>query len=301
MLAVSGCMASRASDPATPGHSSRRLGQMQAEILLTTTPASLRQKWWLFRAEQQLDAQCMQNLGFKYLVTSPGLQPSANALTADAIDLGHPASYGVSVLPTAKSGRAAEDQYVSSLRGPLQARYDNSLEGSPSALAPLRLPSGADGSYSTGGCIGSVRKELYGSVRAAFEDSLFPQDVTNLFMRFLTSSRPYASALGAWQKCMASDGLKFASPDAAIASIQALAATPGTSASGLTRRETMVASTDAACDARTHLRALKSAERIKFVQQLPESLVSQLQGIYVTHQEAVNNALRAMDTTPGRM
>lgn len=300
MLVVSGCTA-RAASPqssraASPYPASRpsHVEETVAEALLTTTPSSLRQRWYLFSAEQQLDAQCMRNLELKYLITSPGPEPSAKVITTDTIDDDHASSYGVSVLQTTESGIPAEDEYVNSLPGSVRARYDDALEGTGNAQATLRLPSGATGSYSTGGCIGSVRKKIYGSVRGALEDTLVPQDMANLFVQFLRSDRPYLSALTGWKKCMSSNGLDFSSPDAAIASIQALAATRGTSAAELSKREGTVASTDVECDAATHLRRSKSAARIQFVRRQPEWVLSQLQTIYVTRENAVQLALRVL-------
>ncbi len=74
IAAVPGCASHRVQRPVTPMRADpvdRDIpGQeMAAEILLTSDAASLRQKWYLFRAEQALDAQCMQRLGFRYLVT----------------------------------------------------------------------------------------------------------------------------------------------------------------------------------------------------------------------------------------
>jgi len=281
---------------------------MAAEILLTSDAASLRQKWYLFRAEQALDAQCMQRLGFRYLVTSPGPEPSTRTVTEDAVSSSYPATYGVPAMlsgaighssgnssGTTQSGQPPEDRYIDSLREPVRTRYLSALEGTPGVVATLRLPSGAAGTYTSGGCVGYVRKRLYGSVRAALEDPLVPQDMTRLLGIFLNSYHPFLSALHAWRQCMASAGWRFATPEAAIESVQILAA-KGASQAEMDRRQIPIADADVGCDARSHLRMHTSEARIKFVRQQPRQILAELQGIYITRERAVRRALQVLSS-----
>jgi hypothetical protein len=178
----------------------------------------------------------------------------------------------------------------------MQARYVNALEGSSSADATLRLPSGAVGTYSTGGCVGQVRRQLYGSVRSAFEDPLVPHDMRYLLGIFLNSDRPYLSALHAWRQCMSAARWDFATPEAAIKSIQMLAATTGASPAEIDSRQVAIAGVDVSCDARSHLRMRISEARAQFARRQPSQIIAQLQRIYITREQAFRLALRVLSS-----
>lgn len=293
--AVPGCAAHRAqsvapvnSDQSGPVNASQRAA---ATALLTSDVASLRQRWYLFSAEQLLDALCMHRLGLRYLITSPGPEPITSTITEDAVGSGHPATYGVTPIPAGY--RPPEDRYVYSLPGPVRARYVTALEGPARARGTLRLPDGQAGTYPTGGCVAAARRELYGSVRAALADPLVPQAMTRLFGVFLSSYHPYLAALHAWHQCMTAAGWHFATPQAAIESIQTLALR-GVSRAELARRQAAVASADVTCNARTGLRTRTSEARTTFVAQQPRQLLQELQGIYVTRQRAMRMALKVL-------
>jgi hypothetical protein len=193
-------------------------------------------------------------------------------------------------------GEPAEDRYVAGLAPGQRARYSALLNGSTSAVGTFTLPSGAVVGYETGGCLGAARQALFGSVRVQALDDLYPQDVEHRFATFRASNGAYESALRSWRSCMAAAGWRLASPQAAIQAIQALAAKPGTSQSELTSRQTRAATADAACNARSGLRARVADALAVFVRKLPGAEVLQLQRIYLSRRRAASVAVRDLPT-----
>ncbi len=226
-----------------------------ASAVLVSDAASLRQRWRLFGAQQELDQRRMRGLGLRYVITSAGPEPSAGVITADVLGSGSSPGYGIAPGPgEGAAGLPAEDRYVRSLSGAAQARYVVALDGPDDRTAPLTLPSGANGTYTTGGCVARARARLYGDVRSAMEDTLVPQDVDQQFDHALAGDHAYQGALGRWRSCMAEGGRKAKAPADLIRSLQAEAARSAPSALAPTRRtrppQTGVATHAAACGRR---------------------------------------------------
>jgi hypothetical protein len=291
--AVSGCGSHRtqrsgaAAGPATAA----------AAAVLTVDAGSVHDRWLLFRAEQVLDARCMRAQGLQYLVTDPGPEPTAGVVTTDA--LGHishgshatPLTYGVTAVA---SGQPAEDHYVQTLPDPVRTRYLDALNGPQTPRFTMRLPSGATGSYTTGGCVGQARAELYGSVRAALADTLVPQDLRNSFAASRRSPHQPDAAARTWKDCMAAAGWPGVnSPQAAIDSVRSMAAR-GTSQPDLDARQTAMATADARCDASCHLRTTTNQARTTYLTHQPPKVLTTLQNLALTHHQALQTANRAL-------
>jgi hypothetical protein len=287
LICVAGCAAGPASRPDPAAPSARTLER--AAAVLTNDATAKRQRWRLFNAQQLLDQRCMRKLGLRYLITSAGPEPSAGVTTADVLGSGSSTNYGVSLKGGGGSGEPAQDQYVRSLPSAERDRYVTALNGPADQAAPLTLPSGDKGSYATGGCTARTQAHLYGSVRAAFEDVLVPQDVNMLFDAYLAHDRPYQAALGRWQRCMSRDGRKAQSPAALIQSLKARAA-QGMSPASLDRDQRREATADRRCDAESGLRATLAAQREAFLQQQPQTTLSRLEGVWQLRQQALRRA-----------
>jgi hypothetical protein len=296
LICVAGCVAGPASPPGPAAPSARTLER--AAAVLTSDATALRQRWRLFNTQQVLDQRCMQKLGLRYLITSAGPEPPAGISTADVLAPGSPAGYGV--IPKAGDatpGTPAQDRYVRSLPSAERARYVTALNGQADQLAALTLPSGEKGTYATGGCSAQTQERLYGSVRAAFEDVLVPQDVNLLFTNYLTHDRHHHAALARWQHCMAGNGHRAQTPTALIQSLQSKA-DQGMSPATLDREQRAAAAADRRCDARSGLRATLAARRAAFLRQQPATTLSRLEGVWRHRQQALRRA--AWYVTPPR-
>ncbi len=304
LVAVFGCAPQPVPRPVTlapprPAGHAAPSRQAAAEAVLTTTASALRQEWYLFRAQQQRVAQCMHSHGLRYFVASAGPEPAAGTTTVWVAGRGRNASYDVTVAASRATTTRPEDQYVTQLPTAQRSRYTGVLGGSPDLLATLRLPSGLAVRYQTGGCVGGARAALFGSVRAAMQDALMPEDVDNKFYASLAGQQPYLSAVHAWQRCMAAAGWHFMTPQASIAAIQTLATAKGTSPGELRAREAAVAGADVACDGRAHLRMRTTEALAAFVRTLPGPVLSQLRNVYLTRQQAAAAARRDLPRRPG--
>jgi hypothetical protein len=263
---------------------------------ITSDATTMRQRWALFGAQQVLVQWCMQARDLTYLITSPGPEPSTAATTSDTLGHGSPPGYGVTTAPSgANSSGTAEDRYVRALTAAQAASYSVALDGRTDQVAPLTLPSGASGSYETSGCTATARTRLYGNVRDAFEDTLVPQDVNQMFALDLQHSQRYQAALDMWQRCMAASGWPTTSPDAVIASLQSLA-TRQTPAASLARTQQAEAAADGRCDARSKLRALRADTRTAFLRTQSPRTLALLAHLLRVHQQAVRRARTVLRT-----
>lgn len=286
LTTVGGCASQPAPRAGTPSASV----MTAASGTITIDATTMRQRWMLFGAQQVLVQRCMQARGLTYLITSPGPEPSTATTTSDTLGHGSPPGYGVTTAPSdANSSGTAEDRYVRALTAAQAASYSVALDGRTDQVAPLTLPSGASGSYETSGCTATARAQLYGNVRDAFEDTLVPQDVNQMFALYLQHSQRYQAALGMWQRCMAASGWTTTSPDAVIASLQS-PATRQTSAASLARTQKAEAAADGRCDARSKLRAIRADTRTAFLRTQSPGTLALLAHLLRVHQEAVRRA-----------
>lgn len=285
LVAMAGCAASRPSRAAGPPAGAT--AQAAARAVLGVNFSTLRWAWYLGRAEQVLTAQCMQGLGFQYTPPAAGPEPSTRSVTAYALGTGYPATYGV----TQQSFSNPHEP------GSNQRRYEYALDGPATSTATIILPGGGGAVYGTGGCIGFAREKLFGSVHAYIESALMPQTIRNQFGNFVSTYRPYRSARQTWQYCMKARGWKFANPQTAIESVQALAGSR-VSPTGLAKRQTAIADADTACDARSHLRASTSRALAAFARSVPPGSLTQLSDIYSSRAAALRVALRVLSASP---
>lgn len=303
MVAVFGCASQPgprpAPAPAAAGPAASGLvGQsslpapVAAVDMLTTSAVSLRQGWYLSRAQQQLVSRCMDRLGLRYLVSNPGPEPAIQATTSQVLGVRLPATYGVSLGGAGSTSLPAEDRYTEELPKAELSSYIEALSGPPRMSGTLVLPSGVTFAYETGGCVGDGRRTLFGSVAAALADALVPQDIGNTFLASLAKNAAYGAARQSWQRCMAAAGWHYASPQASIMAIQDLAADAGTKPATLSAQQSRVASADVACDGRSHLRATMASALAAFVRALPHPELVQLQRVYLDRQHAVQTAIQ---------
>ena len=239
-----------------------------ARSVLSTDASSLRDKWYRNEAQQQLIERCMARLGFTYTVPDMGPAPGPNTITAFALGSGPPPTYGAT--PESFTDKPPSDP------GSDQPRYALALDGPASAMGTMDLPGGSV-SYETGGCQGNARKQLYGSVESFMASAYLPQVQGNLFSDFLSTDKPYLSALHAWQACMRADKFPAASPGDAANSMLHLVGT--ISAADLARRQTALAAADAACDGPSRLRQRTNQALERFVGSLSPQVLAQLDDI----------------------
>ena len=292
---ATGCAGTDTAAPAEAAPAARESGH--AAATLTTDATALRERWQLFSALQILTQRCMREQGLRYLVTNAGQQPPAGATTAQSIGSRSTPTYGISTaLGRMNNGATAEDRYVRSLPAAQQARYTAALDGPADQVTALVLPSGASGSYGTGGCMARARAQLYGTVRAAFEDTLVPQDVNQLLERYLATAPSYQTALGRWQRCMAQAGRPAKTPAALIQSLQA-EAVRGAGAARLAQEQRAAAALDQRCDTASGLRRAAAAQRDAFLRRQPTRTMTRLDGVWQHRRQAVTRAAPLLDQT----
>jgi hypothetical protein len=243
--------------------------QAPARSVLSSDASSLRDKWYRNQAEQQLIEQCMARLGFVYTVPDAGPAPGPNTITAFALGSGYPATYGVT--PELFADKPPSDP------GSDQPRYALALDGPATAMGTMTLAGGGSVSYETSGCQGNARKQLYGSVELFMASAYLPQIQGSAFSGFLSGYQPYRSALRAWQACMRTDSLPATNPDTAASSVEGLVG--NTNAADLTRRQTAMATADAACDGKSHLRQRTNQALTRFVDSLSSQVLTQLDAV----------------------
>jgi hypothetical protein len=210
LTVVGGCASSRPPRPAaSPTVVVAGTTEQQARSVMATDDSRLEWSWVVGRAEEQLTSQCMKSHGFVYAVPAAVPEPSGATVTADVVGSGDPATYGV--LPGAdEPHNPGEDQPA----------YQTALNGPASAMASMTLPDGSTVTYVTGGCTGSVRTTLFGSVVAYVASSYVPQVLGSRFDAFLATNGNYTSALRDWRSCMKSKDWDFTDPQAAISSLE---------------------------------------------------------------------------------
>jgi hypothetical protein len=196
-----------------------------------------------------------------------------------ALGRGGSATYGVT----------SESSITTPLSDPEAAKpgYQLALGGPASSLGKLNLPGGSSVTYEIGGCQGSARSELFGSVGAYMVSSYLPQVEENLFENFLGRDQAYLSALHTWQACMRADKFPVASPSDAIGSLLQIA--DKTSETDLMRRQTALAGADARCDTPSHLRQHTNQALGKFVGSLSRQTLTQLNDM--AHSQARANQI----------
>ncbi|MER7836559.1 hypothetical protein ABTY98_11735 [Streptomyces sp. NPDC096040] len=287
-VAASACSGPGTADSAEAASAVRESGH--ATAVLTNDATALRQRWQLFGASQILTRRCMRDRGLRFLVTSAGPRPPGGATTAESIGSRSAPGYGVSTaLGDLNNGPTAQDRYVRSLTTAEQSRYTAALDGPAGQVAPLSLPSGASGTYATGGCTARARAELYGTVRAALEDTLVPQDVDQLLQRYLATAPAYQKALERWQRCMADAGQPVKTPAALIDSLRA-EAVRGASAAKLAPEQRAAATADQHCDGVSGLRRTFASQREVFLRQQPARTRARLEEVWQHRQDALTRA-----------
>jgi hypothetical protein len=211
----------------------------------------------------------MKRLGFVYVIPRTGPLPSPNTITEFALGRGTPATCGVtseSVIATPPSEPEAD-----------KPGYQLALGGPVVLPGKLSLPGGVSVAYETGGCLGSARAQLFGSVDAYMLSSYLPQIEGLLFGNFISRDEAYASALQTWQTCMRADKFSVADPSTALTSLLQVA--DKTSEADLMRRQTALATADASCDGPSHLRQRTNQALGKFVDSLSRQTLMQLNDI----------------------
>jgi hypothetical protein len=268
-----------------------------AERTLVDDESSQRSSWLRAAAEQRLDAACMRERGFRYPAGDPGPPPTKGLTTEDVIGSARPASYGVTSAD-GQDGQPAEDRYLDSLPADQRDRYRQAFQGRASEKATLRLPSGQEVTYATGGCLSQVRARLYGSAKAAIADTMAPQDVRRSFTDSLASDAAYQAALGRWRHCMAAAGWPSQDPADAVDSIQAMA-DQSADAGELTARQEWLAQADVGCDGPAGLRASRAAARARFVRTLPPPVLAALADVAAARERAERIAGTVTGTVTG--
>ena len=253
-----------------------------AQSVLTSNASSLRANWYRNSAEQQLTAQCMKRRGYVYPIPDAGPVPGLNTITQFALGRGYPPTYGVtqeSLITAPPSDPEAS-----------QSGYELALEGPAASLRKLNFPGVFTVTYETGGCQGSARSQLYGSVDVYMLSAYLPQILENLFEKFLSRDQAYLSALRTWRACLRADKFTVADPNAAAHSLLQIA--HQTSEADLMRRQTALATADANCDAPSQLRLRTNQALGEFVGSLSRPTLTQLNEIALSQAKASQMAAR---------
>lgn len=269
LTVLAGCASSRPARQAWQEAVSASPALAPAQSVLASNANSLREGWYRNSAEQQLTARCMKRLGFSYLIPRTGPVPGPNTITEFALGRGYPATYGV----TTESLIAAPPSDPEAAK----PGYRLALDGPAVSLRKLRLPGGASVAYQAGGCQGSARSQLFGSVGAYVLSSYLPQIEKILFDEFLGRDQAYLSALHTWQACMRADKFSVANPGDAADSLLRIA--DKISEADLLRQQTELAVADAGCDGPSHLRQRTNQALGRFVGSLPRQTLTQLNDI----------------------
>jgi hypothetical protein len=283
LTVLAGCASSRPAQQAGQKAGTAMPALALAQSVLTSNASSLREGWYRNTAEQQLTAQCMKNLGFIYLTARMGPLPGLNTISEFALGRGNPATYGVT--PESRIATPPSDPEAD------KPGYQLALDGPAGTLRELNLPGGARVAYETGGCLGSARSQLFGSVDAYMLSSYLPQIEKILFEKFISRDQAYLSALHTWQACMRADKLSVADPGQALSSLLQIA--DKTSEADLMRRQTALAAADASCDGPSRLRQRTNQALGKFVSLLTRQTLTQLNN--VAHSQAKANQIARHD------
>jgi len=113
------------------------------------------------------------------------------------------------------------------------------------------------------------------------------------FDGYLDADQAYWAALTVWRRCMVAAGWDFASPDAAIQTVQAT----DLGQADLDRRQTAVAGADTTCDGQSQLRTRRSEALERFVRTLAPMLIGDLADVYVSRVRASRSAQQILDPT----
>jgi hypothetical protein len=211
----------------------------------------------------------MKRRGFVYLMPQMGPVPGLNTITEFALGRGGAATYGVT--PESLIAAPPSDPEAG------KPGYQLALGGPGGSLRKLNLPGGANVTYQTGGCQGSARSQLFGSVGAYVLSGYLPQIEKILFEEFIGRDQAYLPALHTWQACMRADKFSVANPGEAFDSLLRIA--DKISEADLMRRQTALAAADASCDRPSHLRQRTDQALGKFVGSLSRPAVMRLNDI----------------------
>lgn len=268
---------------------------------------------YLFSATQQLIHQCMTARGFRYipahLATASPLAAANNELTTDgqapseSVQLlqRERVGYGIyeTFLPKTSSSEESttppNDLYVRALTPATQERYMQALEGSPSQRAQASPPGGPAYTYVTGGCIGRVDSELYGSPAVANSIVATPQSIR---LQVISETQSNPTVVGeklAWSKCMAAiTGRDFADPPAVESWLDSQYSHAGP-ATALRHLEIALATADTRCAYKTGL-----AQGYAFTfRRLANHLSPSLQGTLLSLLEQDRSATRRAQSILG--
>jgi hypothetical protein len=282
MTVLAGCASGRPAQQAGQTPSSAMPSLALAQSVLTSNASSLRENWYRNTAEQQLTAQCMKRRGYAYPIPDAGPVPGLNTITQFALGRGYPPTYGVtqeSLIATPPSDPEAS-----------QPGYELALDGPAGSLRKLNFPGVFTVTYETGGCQGSARSQLYGSVDLYMLSAYLPQIEENLFEKFVSRDQAYLSALRTWRTCMRADRFTIADPNDAARSLLQIA--DKTSEGDLMRQQTALATADAKCDGPSQLRQRTNQALGNFVGSLSRPTLTQLNDIARSRAKASQIAAR---------
>ena len=284
---LAGCVSSRPALQPVPAPGSAMPALTLAESVLTSDATSLRDSWYRTNAVQQFTAQCMKRLGFGYPAPDIGPLPGLNTITEFALARESPVTYGV----TPQSSMSAPPSNPQAGR----PGYQLALEGPAQSARGLTLPGGLEISYETGGCLGSARSQLYGSVDTYMLAGYLPQVEENSFEDYVSHDQTYLSALHIWQTCMRADKFAVVDPQDVLSSLLQIASK--ISKVDLMHRQTALATADANCDQPSHLRQRTNQALGKFAGTLPSQTLTMLTDIAHSREKADQIARKLISAT----
>jgi hypothetical protein len=217
---LAGCTTGRPAGPGTPAPAARDT-TLSDDAALTADARALAVRAGSYRLEQQrllqaeleLTRRCMAEHHLNYLTSSR---------TGDVDDWWRPdpqsrRSHGYGIRTTGASV-GGEDPGDPAGRAPdagETARYRRALVGDAGARATLRLASGREFTFGTGGCIADSRNRLYGDVFTAAQVSYAPQDAYRTLYPRIEEHPAMTAAMRQWTACMRQRGHGYPSMAAA--------------------------------------------------------------------------------------
>ncbi len=208
-------------------------------------------------AENQLIAQCMRRAGLSYPDVPPprddrpvvGLvRASAPLRVEDARREGYPDSVMI-----AASRQGPVEAHADALPPESRERFHEVLRGDTGTDVRVTLAGGFETAASSGGCVGSARKELYGSV-ANFLTVFYTAELAQRQASGADRDQEVVAAYESYAQCMGVKGHRVAAPAEAIAL-----------AKKHPSEEVALATADAECRAATRLHELREAAADRIV------------------------------------
>lgn len=172
----------------------------------------------LHLAEQILIADCLRAQGFAYEVRTLADEPPPRRFpyVLDDVAWARRHGYGRDEERRIAARKAADpnERYFRGLPPGRQKAALAALNGARPTGLSARMPGGGVVVASDEGCTARARSRLYGDLQGWFAARLTVANLTPLYVPKVREDTEFRRAAGAWARCMAARGHRYASPDA---------------------------------------------------------------------------------------